>query len=158
MFECIKYWGHLTSNCREPRAYKQLFLTLVWLCIVCALPYFQLGVLWWRHLVARLNVDAQLQTFPYPTISKPLLSSNDFWAKSFSQTLRLKSMMDGQTDQQIKTQHFWLCWQCAKSEHHRAWHGDRGPRALSSTSKNVSCLMRSFTIRGRWKFEGNWTH
>ena len=47
---------------------------------------------------ARLNVGAQLQTFRYPTISKPLLSSNAFWAKSFSQTLPFKSVTDRQTN------------------------------------------------------------
>ena len=36
----------------------------------------------------RLDMGTQLETFSYLTLSKPLLSSNDFWAKSFSQTLK----------------------------------------------------------------------
>jgi len=71
-------------------------------------PHFQL----WHSVVAppsgietKLNVDAQLQTFPYPTISKPLLSSNAFWVMS-SQTMLFKSMTDKLTDK--KNQHFWL--------------------------------------------------
>jgi len=39
-----------------------------------------------------LNMGAQQQTFPYPTISKPLLSSNAFWMMSFTQTLLLRSL------------------------------------------------------------------
>ena len=45
----------------------------------------------------KFNMGAQLQTFPYPTISKALLSSNAFWAKSFSQTLSFISVTDRQT-------------------------------------------------------------
>jgi len=48
----------------------------------------------------KLNMGAQLQTFPYPTISKPLLSSNGFWAKSFSQTLPLQQH-DRQADKKL---------------------------------------------------------
>ena len=51
---------------------------------------------------------AQLQTFPYPTISVTFLSPNGFWAKSFSQTLPFKRVMDKHTDRQTKTQHFWF--------------------------------------------------
>ena len=36
----------------------------------------------------RLDMGTQLETFSYLTLSKPLLSSNAFWAKSFSQTLK----------------------------------------------------------------------
>jgi len=54
------------------------------------IPHFQL-----RHLVVvpssgvdtKLNIGAQLQTFLYPLIPKPLLS-----VKSFSQTLRFKNV------------------------------------------------------------------
>jgi len=66
-------------------------------------PHFQL----WHSVVAppsgietKLNVDAQLQTFPYPTISKPLLSSNAFWVMS-SQTMLFKSMTDKLTDKKL---------------------------------------------------------
>jgi len=67
------------------------------------LPVFRL-----RHLVVspidsslrKLNTDAQLQTFPYPTVSKSFLYSNTFIAKSGAQSLTLKSVTDRQTDKQ----------------------------------------------------------
>ena len=54
------------------------------------LPYFGL-----RHLVVspignsltKLNTSAQLQTFPYPMVSKSFLYSNAFVAKSGAQSL-----------------------------------------------------------------------
>ena len=132
-------------------------------------PHFQL-----RHPVlappsgveTKLNVGAQLQTFPYPTISKPLLSSNGFWAKSFLQTLQLQER-DGLTNwqkstflhpigaachpcgaQNLKiapshstggkeTKHFWLSRRRAMPKPHRTWQGDRGHRACSCTSKRL---------------------
>ena len=51
---------------------------------------------------------------------------------------------DGQTNKQTdkqtdkKTQRFWSPRRRVKSEPHQTWHGDRGPRARSFTSKNVS--------------------
>jgi len=42
---------------------------------------------------------------------------------------------DEQTDKQNKTQHFWPPQWQVKSEPHQTWHGDRGPQALSCTSK-----------------------
>jgi len=69
-----------------------------------------------RHLVlspignsqAKLNTGAQLQTFAYPTASKPFLYSNAFMAKSGAQSLTCKSVTNKQTDRQTrKTQHFW---------------------------------------------------
>jgi len=61
-----------------------------------------------RHLVvspigsslSKLNTSAQLQTFPYPTVSKSFLYSNAFMAKSGAQFLTFKSVMDRQTDRQ----------------------------------------------------------
>ena len=44
---------------------------------------------------------------------------------------------DEQTDKQ-KTQRFWPPQRQVKSEPHQTWHGDRGPRARSCTSKNFS--------------------
>jgi len=63
------------------------------------LPFFGL-----RHFVVsplggnlrKLNADAQLQTFPYPIVSKSLLYSNAFMVKSCAQTLTFKSVMDAQ--------------------------------------------------------------
>jgi len=48
----------------------------------------------------KLNTGAQLQTFPYPTVSKSFLYSNAFMAKSGAQTLTFKSMTNKQTDKQ----------------------------------------------------------
>jgi len=45
-----------------------------------------------------LNTDAQLQTFPYPTVSKSFLYSNAFMAKSGAQSLTFKSVTDKHTD------------------------------------------------------------
>jgi len=64
----------------------------------------------WHPVVAptssaetKLNMGAQLQNFPYPKMSKTLLSSNAFWAKSFSQTLSFTSITDRQeTDKKLK--------------------------------------------------------
>jgi len=65
------------------------------------LPFFGL-----RHLalspngtsLTKLNTDAQLQTFPYPTASKSFLYSNAFMAKSGEQSLTFKSVTDRQTN------------------------------------------------------------
>jgi len=84
----------------------------------------------------KLNTGAQLQTFPYPTASKSFLYSNAFMPKSGEQTLTFKSVTDRQsvTDKQ-KNQRFSPPRRRVKSEPHQTWHGDRGPRARSCTSK-----------------------
>ena len=104
------------------------------------LPYSQL-----RHSVVspvgsnprNLSIGAQLQTFPYPTVSKSFLYSNVFLAKSGAQSLTFKIVTDKQTNRQTdkKTQRFWLPRRRVKSEPHPTWHGDRGPRARSCTYK-----------------------
>jgi len=43
---------------------------------------------------------AQLQTFPYPTVSESFLYSNAFMAKSGAQILTFKNVTDRQTDRQ----------------------------------------------------------
>jgi len=61
-----------------------------------------------RHLVVspvgsslrKLNKGAQLQTFPYPTISKLILYSNAFMEKLGAQSLTFKSVTNGQTNKQ----------------------------------------------------------
>jgi len=71
------------------------------------LPFFGL-----RHLVMsptgislrKLNTDAQLQTSPYPTVSKSFLYSNAFMAKSGAQTLTFKSVTNKQTNRQTNRQ------------------------------------------------------
>jgi len=104
------------------------------------LPFF--GIL---HLVVspigsslrKLDTVAQLQTFPYPTISKLFLYSNAFMAKSDTQSLTFKSVTDRdkQTNRQTKNSTFLATPRRVKSEPHQAWHGDRGPQARSCTSK-----------------------
>jgi len=61
----------------------------------------------------KFNVGAQLQTFHYPTISKPLLSANDCREIPTGKPLLFKSMTDRQTD---KNTTFLLPRYCAKSE------------------------------------------
>jgi len=45
----------------------------------------------------KMSTGAQLQTFPYPTVSKLLLYPNAFMVKSGAQTLTFKSVSDRQT-------------------------------------------------------------
>jgi len=118
------------------------------------LPFFGL-----QHLVMspfgsnlrKLGTDAELQTFPYPTVSKLFLYSNALMAKLGAQSLTFKSVTDGQTDKQTdqKNYRFWPPWWQVKSEPHQTWHGDRGPRARSCTWKTFPRLTHSFTARGR---------
>jgi len=49
-----------------------------------------------------LNTGAQLQTFPYPTVSKSFPYSIDFMAKYGAQTSTFKSMTNRQTNRQTK--------------------------------------------------------
>jgi len=115
------------------------------------LPYFGL-----RHLVlspignslTKSNTGAQLQTFPYPTVLKSFLYSNAVMAKSGAQSLTFKRVTNKQTDK--KTQRFWPPRRRVKSELHQTWHGDRGPRSRSCTSKTVGGLTHSFAATGRW--------
>jgi len=73
------------------------------------LPFFGL-----QHLVVspigssltKLNTDAQLQTFPYPTLSKSFLYSNAFMVKSGAQNLTFKSVTDRQTTDKPKNSTF----------------------------------------------------
>jgi len=58
---------------------------------------------------------------------------------------------DKQTDRQ-KTQRFGhLGGGGVKSDPYQTWHGDRGPRARSCTSKTFGGLMHSFAARGSEK-------
>jgi len=94
------------------------------------LPFFGL-----RHLMlsptgnslTKLNTDAQLRAFPYPTASKSFLYSNAFIAKSAAQSLTFKSVTNKQTDKQTdkKIQRFWPPRRRVKSEPHQTWHSDR---------------------------------
>jgi len=105
------------------------------------------------HQSQQVQHGAQLQTFPYPTASKSFLYSNTFMAKSGAQSLTFKSETNKQTDKQTdkqtkKTQRFWPPRRRVKSEPNQTWHGDRGPRARSCTSKTFGGLMHSFAARG----------
>jgi len=61
-----------------------------------------------RHLVVspigsslrKLDTGAELQTFPYPTVSKSCLYSNVFMEKSGTQPLTFKSVTNRQTERQ----------------------------------------------------------
>ena len=68
-----------------------------------------------------------------------------------AQSLTFKSVTDKQTNRQTdkKTQRFWPPRRRVKSEPHQTWHGDRGPRARSFTSKTFPGLTHSFAARGR---------
>ena len=100
-----------------------------------------------RHLVlspignslTKLNTGAQLQTFPYQTVSKSFLYSNAFMAKSCAKTLTFKSVTNKQTNRRRRV----------KSEPHQTSHGDRGSRARSCTSNTFGGLTHSFVARGR---------
>jgi len=53
-----------------------------------------------------LNTGAQLQTFPYPTVSKSFPYPNAFIAKSGAQSLTFESVTNRQTDRQTKNSTF----------------------------------------------------
>ena len=61
--------------------------------------------------------------------------------RTISDVQKSDGQIDRQTDRQRdrqKTQRFWPPRQRVKAEPHQTWHGDRGPRSRSFTSKNVS--------------------
>ena len=67
------------------------------------LPYFglrQLVVSPTGSSLRNLNTGAQLQTFPYPTVSKSFLYSHAFTTKSGAQSMTFKSVKNRQTDKQ----------------------------------------------------------
>jgi len=100
------------------------------------LPFFRL----WHLVVSpfgsnlrKLNTGVQLQTFPYPMVSKSFLFSNAFMAKSGAQTVTFKSVTDRQTDKKLNV--FGCPRRRVKSEPHQTWRGDRGPRACFCVRK-----------------------
>jgi len=70
-------------------------------------------------------------------------------------SLTFKSVTNKQTDSQKNS--FWPPRWRVKSEPHQTWHGDKGPRAHSCTSKTFGGLAHSFAARGRWKYGDNQT-
>jgi len=95
----------------------------------------------------------QLQTFSYPTASKSFLYSNAFMAKSGAHSLTFKSVTNKltsrQTDRQTKNSTFLDTPAAGEIRAHQTWHGDRGPRARSCTSKTFGGLTHSFAARRR---------
>ena len=68
---------------------------------------------------------------------------------------------DGQTDKQTerqKAQHFWPPRRRVKSETHQTWHGDRGPRARSCTSKAFWGIRRIVSPLGGAEYLGETRH
>ena len=59
------------------------------------------GVASWQQ-PEKVDHGAQLQTFPYPTVSKSFLYSNAFMAKLSVQTLTFKSVTERQANKQPK--------------------------------------------------------
>jgi len=68
------------------------------------LPFFWtsafIGVANWQQS-EKVEHSAQVQTFPYPTVSKSFLYSNAFMAKSGAQSLTLKSVTNKQTNKKL---------------------------------------------------------
>ena len=60
------------------------------------------GEIWHGGHLLRAKFQLQLQTIPYPTASTSFLYSNAFMAKSGTQSLTFKSVMNKQTDKQTE--------------------------------------------------------
>jgi len=84
---------------------------------------------------------------PLSKASKSFLYSNAFMAKSDAQSLTFKSVTNRQTNKKNST--FLATRRRVKSQPHQTWHGDRGPRARSFTSKTFGGLTHSFAASGR---------
>jgi len=70
--------------------------------------------------------------------------------RTISDVQKRDEQTNRQTNRQTKkTQRFWPPRRRVKSEPHQTWHGDRGPRARSFTSKTFGGLTHSFAARGR---------
>ena len=94
---------------------------------------------WQKYEKVEHSTDAQLQAFSYPTVSKCLLYSNAFLAKSYAQSLTFKGVTDRERD---KNSTFWV-----KCDLHQTWQGDRGPWARSCTSKTFEGPTHTFAAR-----------
>ena len=79
--------------------------------------------------------------FSYPTISKPLLSSNGFWAISFCQILLFR-IVKGHTNKKLNIFGSPVVGKVQAS------YNDRGPQVRSCTSKTFGSDAHSFTTRG----------
>jgi len=162
------YWlgPNLVSYSRPPvYVYLQNFVSMVYSVVpwLRKTPIFAVfwtsafsGVAHWQQS-EKVEHGAQLQTFPYLAISKSFLYSNAFMAKLGHNLWHSKAWRTDRQTVKQKTERFWLPRWRVKSEPHQTWHGDRGLRARSSTSKTFRGLTHSFAARGRWKFGGNQT-
>ena len=108
------------------RRRKLPIFAVVWTSAFCCVANWQQS--------EKVEHSAQLETFPYPTVSKSFLYSKVFMAKSGAQSLTFNSATNKQTDKQ-KTRRFWSPRRLVKSEPHQTGQGDRGPRARSCTFK-----------------------
>jgi len=98
--------GEISHTKADPPMYTCV-PNFIWIVFSCQQKSQILQHYQFRHPVVapssnvetKLNVAAQLQTFPIQRYQKSLLSSNGFLAKSFSQTLPFKSVKDKQTKQ-----------------------------------------------------------
>ena len=103
-----------------------------------------------RHLVVAPpsgKVEYGCTTANLP-LSNDIKTTSKFQRLLGGRSLKLYLSRAWQTDQQTQTQHFWLCWQRAKSEHHRTWQGDRGPQARSCISKKSSEVWCTVSLLG----------
>ena len=114
----------------------------VWISLFCCTLWQKIQILlhfpFWHRLVVppsgaktRLNMGAQIQSFPYAKISKDLLSSN------IIRTNFTIQQHDEQCNQSANEQDstFLASRQCAKSKPHQTWHGHRRPRAHSASGE-----------------------
>jgi len=76
-----------------------------------------------------------------------------YLAKSCAQALTFRSVTNKQTETDKKTQRFWPPRRRVKPEPHQTWHGDRGPRARSCTSKTFG-VCRTILAVGALKNSG----
>ena len=127
------------------------------------LPFFG-----FRHLamstvggnLRNLNTGAQLQTFSYPMAWNYFCTLTPSWRNLAHKLWRSKAwrtekawrttMRDGQT----KNSTCFAAPAAGEIRGHQTWHGNRGPRARSCTSKSFGGLTHSFAARGHWKFVG----
>ena len=116
------------------------------------LPVFGL-----RHLVMstiginlrKLNTGTQLQTFPNGIkIVSVLQRLHGDIGRTISDVQKRVEQRDRQTNRH-KNATFLATPAAGEIRTHQTWHGDRGPRARSCTSKTFGGLTQSFAARGR---------
>ena len=163
-------WGpHLVCYSR-PAVYVYLwnFVSISLFCrpVVAKNPNFAFFGL--RHLVMspigislrKLSTGAQLYIYkpsPIQRHQNRICTPTPSWRNRAHKLWRSKAWRTDRQPNRQKNQRFWPPQWRVKSEIHQTWHGDRGPRAHSCTSKTFGGLTHSFTARGHWKFGGNQT-